>query len=140
VSYLLDTCVISELVARQPDPAVVQWVDGEDENRLFLSVITIGEIQRGIERLPASARQSALRHWLDDELVIRFDGRVLPITSAVMLLWGQMTADLERQGWPMPAMDSLIAATCLHHGMALVTRNEDDFVHSGVTLVNPWSR
>ncbi|MDD3828735.1 MAG: type II toxin-antitoxin system VapC family toxin [Anaerolineae bacterium] len=139
MSFLLDTCVISELVARQPNPAVVQWVDSVDENMLFLSAITIGEIKRGIEKLPDSSRKSALEDWLEDDLLIRFRDKILSIDAAVMLVWGQLAADLEKQGKPMPAVDSLIAATCLQGKLDLVTRNESDFVHSGVTVINPWT-
>lgn len=138
MSFLLDTCVISELVARQPNPAVLQWVDSVDENMLFLSAITIGEIKRGIEKLPDSKRKSVLQAWLEDDLLIRFRERILPIDTAVMLIWGQLAADLEMQGRPMPAIDSLIAATCLEGKLDLVTRNEGDFVNSGVTVINPW--
>jgi predicted nucleic acid-binding protein len=136
--FLLDTCVISELVARQPDPGVVQWVDSMDETKLFLSSITIGEIKKGIEKLDATNRQRALSEWLEDELLVRFKDKVLPIDTAVMLVWGKLVADLEKQGKPMPAMDSLLAATALQGGLGLVTRNEDDFAHCGVTVINPW--
>jgi tRNA(fMet)-specific endonuclease VapC len=140
MTFLLDTWVISELVARQPNPAVVRWVDSIDEDRLFLSAITIGEIKRGIEKLADSRRKSALQEWLEDDLLIRFRDRILPIDTPVMLVWGQLAADLERQGKRMPAIDSLIAATCLQGGLDLVTRNEGDFAHSGVTVLNPWKQ
>ena len=140
MSFLLDTCVISELVAKQPSPAVVHWVDSIDENMLFLSAITIGEIKRGIEKLPDSSRKSALEDWLESDLLIRFRDKILSIDAAVMLVWGQLAADLEKQGKPMPAIDSLIAATCLQGKLDLVTRNESDFVHSGVSVINPWTR
>lgn len=138
--FLLDTCVVSELVARQPDPGVVQWVDSVDEERLYLSVITIGEIKKGIERLAESERKRMLSGWLDDDLLIRFQDRILPIDTGVMLLWGKLTADLETRGRKMPAIDSLLAAIALEGGFHLVTRNEDDFAHSGVKIINPWDR
>jgi len=140
MTFLLDTCVISELVAKQPNLHVVQWVDSIDEDRLFLSAITIGEIKRGIEKLDDSSRKSALAEWLEGDLLIRFTDRILPIDIPVMLVWGQLTADLEKRGKPMPAIDSLIAATCLHGRLDLVTRNDSDFAHSGVTVVNPWEQ
>jgi len=140
VSFLLDTCVISELVAKQPNPAVLHWVDSIDENMMFLSAITIGEIKRGIEKLPDSSRKSALEDWLESDLLIRFRDKILSIDAAVMLVWGQLAADLEKQGKPMPAVDSLIAATCLQGKLDLVTRNESDFVNSGVTVINPWEQ
>ncbi len=138
--YLLDTCVISELVAREPDPGVVKWVDSVDEEKLFLSSITIGEIKKGIEKLIVSDRREVLAEWLEDELLIRFKDKVLPIDTTVMLVWGKLVADLEKQGKPMPAIDSLLAATALQSGLTLVTRNEDDFAHCGIVLVNPWEQ
>lgn len=137
---LLDTCVVSELVARQPDPEVVQWVDSMDEDRLFLSAITIGEIKKGIEKLALSSRRNALAEWLEEELLTRFKDKILPIDTGVMLVWGALTADLERRGRRMPAIDSLIAATALQGRLSLVTRNEDDFAHCGVPVINPWGQ
>jgi toxin FitB len=140
VTFLLDTCVISELVAKQPNLRVVRWVDSIDEDKLFLSAITIGEIKRGIEKLPDSGRKSVLAQWLEDDLLIRFTDRILAVDTPVMLVWGQLAADLEKQGRRMPAIDSLIAATCLQGRLDLVTRNESDFAHSGVTVINPWEQ
>ena len=138
--YLLDTCVISELVAREPDPGVVRWVDSVDEETLFLSSITIGEIKKGIEKLIASDRRKVLAEWLEDELLVRFKDKVLPIDTAVMLVWGKLIADLEKQGKPMPAIDSLLAATALQGGLILATRNEDDFAYCSTAVVNPWEQ
>jgi len=138
--YLLDTCVISELVTRQPDPGVVQWVDRVDEEKLFLSSITIGEIKKGIEKLVASDRRRVLAEWLEDELLVRFKDKVLPIDTAVVLVWGKLVADLEKQGKPMSAIDSLLAATALQGGLTLVTRDEGGFAHCGAAVVNPWKQ
>lgn len=138
--YLLDTCMISELVAKRPDADVLQWVDSIDEEKLYLSVITIGEIKKGIEKLPESPRRRILAEWLEGDLLIRFKGRILSIDTAVMLAWGKLATDLEKQGKKMPAIDSLIAAIALEGRLTLVTRNENDFAHSGVTVVNPWQQ
>jgi tRNA(fMet)-specific endonuclease VapC len=138
VRYLLDTNVISELVARQPNPRVVKWVDGMEPSSLYLSVITSGELRKGIEKLPDSNRKGTLHDWLSNELLLRFSGRVLPVNVDVMLTWGTLVGQLERRGKPLGAMDSLIAAIALHHRCSLVTRNETDFVETGVTLINPW--
>lgn len=138
MSYLLDTCVISELISRAPNPAVVGWLDAQDEHQLFLSVITLGEIQRGIGRLPASRRRDELDGWLHRDLLTRFAGRLAAIDAEVMLAWGTLVAALEAQGRTLPAMDSLIAATALHNDLSLVTRNERDFDGTGVAVVNPW--
>jgi len=139
VRYLLDTNVISELVAREPDPAVVEWIEALDQTAVYLSVITIGEIHRGIERLPESAKRDRLRAWLTGDLLVRFSDRIVDIDVGVMMAWGSMAARLTREGRPLSAMDSLIAAQAIHHGYSLVTRNESDFRDTGVTVVNPWS-
>lgn len=138
MAYLLDTCVISELVRRRPDEAVVAWLDGIDERQLFLSAITIGEIQRGVARLPEGARRQELSVWLSEDLLSRFRGRLLVIDAAVMLTWGALVAELEAAERTLPAMDSPIAALARHHRLQLVTRNEKDFEGTGLTIVNPW--
>lgn len=138
MNYLLDTCVISELVAKRPNRKVLAWIDSIEEVRLHLSVITVGEIRKGIEKLPDSERRAALAEWLDSQLLVRFASRIVPIDTGVMLKWGQLIGTLERAGRTMSAMDSLIAASALYAGLSLVTRNEDDFVHAGIPMVNPW--
>lgn len=138
MKYLLDTNVISELVARQPNPQVVQWIDALDTNSIYLSVVTIGELNKGIEKLPNSPRKDTLRAWLNDDLLVRFDGRVLVLDVAVMVAWGRLVAQMERIGRPLPAIDSLIAALAIHYNCSLVTRNEDDFRDTCVTVINPW--
>jgi len=138
VNYLLDTNVISELIARQPQERVVQWVDAQEPTRLYLSVITIGEIQKGITKLPASARKETLHAWLQSDLLLRFDGRILELSVAAMLRWGSLTGRLEQEGRPLSALDGLIAALALHSGYTLVTRNEQDFKDTGVPVINPW--
>jgi len=136
--YLLDTCVISELVSRRPNPNVIAWVDSLDDEMAYLSVITLGEIKRGIEKLPDSARKDRLSQWLEDDLLARFHDRIRVIDVDVMLTWGEIIARLENNGRKLPAMDSLIAATALHGDFVLVTRNERDFEGTGVRVVNPW--
>ena len=105
MNYLLDTNVISELVAEQPSQKVVEWIDTLTDERIYLSAITIGELKKGIEKLPASQRKELLREWLTEELLIRFAGRILSIDTAVMLTWGQLTATLEQRGRKLPAMN-----------------------------------
>ena len=139
MNYLLDTNVISELITKQPNPRVTEWLDRQDPNHVFLSVITIGEVNKGIERLPASARKDALRNWLTTDLLTRFSGRILTLDIEVMLTWGTLTGQLERIGRSIPAFDSLVAALALQHNCILVTRNERDFTDTGVNLINPWS-
>ncbi len=139
MKFLLDTNVISELVAKQPNPRVVQWIDSLDPNSVYLSVITIGELRKGIEKLPDSKRKDALRMWLNDDLLIRFSGRILALDIPVMLTWGILVGQLERTGQPLPALDSLIAALALHYWSTLATRNEGDFRAAGIALLNPWA-
>lgn len=138
MKYLLDTCVISELVAKQPDSHVLHWIDSVDPDGVYLSVITIGEITKGIEKLPNSKRRQELKDWLENELVIRFQDNLIDLDANVLIRWGQLDARLETNGQKMPAIDSLIGATALEHGLVLVTRNEADFVGTRVEILNPW--
>ena len=138
MKYLLDTCVISELVAKKTNPKVINWIDSIDPDSAYLSVNTIGEIRKGIEKLPDSRRKTTLHSWLIEELMARFSGRILPIDSEVVLMWGQLIGSLESDGKKMAAIDSLIAATALYNHCSLVTRNETDFKHTGIAIINPW--
>ena len=138
MKYLLDTCVISELVDRHPNPKVVDFVDSLDSDDVFLSVITIGEIAKGVEKLPKSKRKQELHSWLKENLLVRFDGRIIPLDTEVLMEWGILIARLESAGITLPAIDSLIAATTLTHKLTLVTRNVDDFSGTSIAIVNPW--
>lgn len=138
MSFLLDTSVISELVRKSPHLPVLEWIGAQDEASLYLSVVTIGEIEKGIARLPASARKSKLQSWVRRDLVERFGARLLPIDIRVSTRWGALTGESEKRGQPLPVIDSLIAATALVHGLAVVTRNVEDFKRCGVACVNPW--
>jgi toxin FitB len=138
MNYLLDTCVLSEFTRRKPEQKVVHWVDSIDEDKLFLSVITIGEIQHGIVRLPESHRKTDLLVWLNNELIKRFDQRIIPLDTSMMVLWGNLTAQMESTGQPMAVMDSLIIATALQNNLIVATRNVSDFRPCGVQVINPW--
>lgn len=138
MKYLLDTCVISELVAKHPNPQVVGFVDGLDSDDVYLSVITIGEIVKGVEKLPKSKRKHELHSWLKEDLLVRFDGRIIPLDTEVLMQWGALVGQLESTGVTLPAIDSLIAATTLTHKLTLVTRNVNDFSGAGIEIVNPW--
>jgi predicted nucleic acid-binding protein len=138
LSFLIDTCVLSELVRPKPHRRVVDWIDAQDESRLYLSVITIGEIQKGIAKLPASSRKEKLVTWLDEELEERFKGKILGIDSTVARKWGQIQAACELRGLKMPVVDALIAAIALVSDMTIVTRNEQDMAASGAKIFNPW--
>jgi len=138
MKYLLDTCVISELVAREVNPKVVEFVDSLDSDDVYLSVITIGEIAKGIEKLPKSKRKHELHTWLTEDLLVRFDEKIVPFDTDVLLQWGFLAARLESKGKILPAMDSLIVATVLTHKFALVTRNVEDFNGANIEIINPW--
>jgi tRNA(fMet)-specific endonuclease VapC len=139
MTYLLDTCLISELVAKQPNQKVLDWVDAQVPETLYLSVITIGEIAKGICKLTPSKRKESLTTWLNETLPNRFEHRILTLDVSTMVLWGNLVGQLEQNGRPLPAMDSLIAAIALQHSLSLVTRNEKDFAGTGVVIINPWS-
>ncbi len=138
MAYLLDTCTISEMVAVQPNENVLSWFQLQNEKTLFLSIVTIAEIEKGIYQLPASRKRTLLETWLFDELVPNFQGRILDINSKLMTTWAKMSADLKTKGIIRPSFDSLIEATALHHQQILVTRNVKNFQNSQVTILNPW--
>jgi hypothetical protein len=138
VSFLLDTPVVSELVTKAPSSAVLKWIDGQDEATLYLSVLTVGELEKGIARLAASTRRTRLQSWLRRDLLERFGPRLLPIDARTAARWGAITGESENRGQPLPVIDSLIAATALVHGLAVVTRNVEDFARCGATCVDPW--
>ena len=138
MSFLLDTAVVSELVRKSPSAAVLKWIDGQDEATLHLSVLTIGELEKGVARLPASVRRSRLQSWVRRDLAERFGGRLLPIDTRTAARWGAIAGESERRGRPLPVIDCLIAATALVHGLAVATRNVGDFERCGANCVNPW--
>ncbi|AUM00574.1 VapC toxin family PIN domain ribonuclease [Rhodocyclaceae bacterium] len=136
MSYLVDTNVLSELRRRDPDANVVRWLEGRPATTLYLSVLTLGELRKGIEALAEGARKRRLLDWLEVELPGFFTGRVLPVDARVADRWGYLVA---QAGRPLPAIDSLLAATALTHGLTLVTRNLRDFRYPGLAVIDPWS-
>ncbi len=135
MSYLLDTNIISETIRRTPNRSVIAWLDRLPGEALFISVLTVGEIRRGIEMLADGKRREELRLWLEHELPAWFEGRVLPVDLAVADRWGRLLAEIGR---PLPSIDSLLAATALHHGLRLATRNTKDFSYPGIEVINPF--
>ena len=136
--FLIDTNVISELIKPRPDPKVRNWIDATDESLLFLSVLTVGEIRKGIVKLGDRGRRVALEMWLDGVLLLRFAGRILPIDQAVADRWGRLAGVAMSRKAPLPVIDALLAATALHYEMTLVTRNTKDLRLTHVALFNPW--
>lgn len=137
--FLLDTNCISELVRAKPEPQVVQWLDECDERLLYLSVLTIGEIRKGIAALLAGKQRTRLESWLELELKTRFNDRILSIDEEVAERWGVIAAQAKASGRPLAVIDGLLAATALHYNLVIVTRNTADFAETNVSLVCPWS-
>ena len=138
-AFLLDTNVISELIKPKPEPKVATWIDDTDEELLFLSVLTLGEIRKGVVLLPRSARRVALEAWLGKELPLRFFGRTLFIDQVVADRWGHLSGLTSARGIHVGVIDGLLAATAIQHNLTLVTRNTKDVAATGVTLFNPWT-
>ena len=136
--FLLDTNVISELIRSKPDANIVRWIGETDESILFLSVLTIGEIRNGIERLGVGRHRGRLESWLEIDLRARFQNRILPIDERIAERWGAVSAIAAGKGKSVPVIDGLLAATAIHHDLMLVTRNGSDVAGTGVPTVNPW--
>ena len=136
--FLLDTNCISELISIKPEPRVVDWFEATDEGLLYLSVLTLGEIRKGIALLAQSKRRSRLETWLEVELKARFSGRILSINSAVADRWGLLAAEAKRKGTPLAVFDGLLAATALEFNLTVVSRNDGDFKNTQVAVLNPW--
>ena len=137
MKYLLDTCVISELVKPAPNRKVVDWLNEVPSKALFLSVMTIGEIEKGLTELPDSKKKVRLTVWLNT-LLNEYQERILPVDLMVAENWGVLQGNAEMAGAPMSSIDSLLAATTYTHNLTLVTRNESDFVPGIAPIVNPW--
>jgi len=138
VKYLLDTCLISELVKKEPNSEVVNWLEEQNEHNLFLSVLTLGELQKGISKLPESAKKDELQSWATLDLVERFAGQIVDVDLETALCWGRLQGVAEKTGDKLPVMDSLITATAIAHGLVVVTRNVKDMERCGGRICNPW--
>lgn len=137
--FLLDTSCISELVRLKPEPRVMDWMGAVDEPLLYLSVLTLGEIRKGVAGLPQSKRRTRLETWLELELRARFSGRILSIDGDIADRWGLLAADAKRKGRALSTIDGLLAATALRHNLTIVSRNVADFTDTQVPVLNPWA-
>lgn len=137
MNYALDTCVLSETIKPRPDPAVIEWLRAQRQESLFVTTPTLGELRKGVDRLPASERRHELSLWLS-KLAAAYRDRFLPFDEESAMLWGSLCAACEARGAPLPAIDGLIAACALRYGCTLVTRDEADYRETGVPLLNPW--
>ncbi|CAA6806163.1 MAG: Unknown protein [uncultured Sulfurovum sp.] len=138
MKYLLDTNIISEFISKKPNQKVLEFITSLDESHVFLSVITIGEIKFGIEKVKSEKKKETLLHWLYNDLLERFDGRIVDIDTDMMLKRGEVNQHLQSIGKPMPIMDSLIASSCLAKDFVLITRNEKDFYSFDIEMINPF--
>ena len=136
--FLLDTNVPSELTRPKSDPKVEKWLEEVEDEQIFFSVVSLGEILKGVTLLPKSKRRTELQRWLDDTLRPWFAGRILPVTEPIAERWGMLAGQCQLKGKTIKVADGLIAATALHHDLTIVTRNVKDFEQLGVGLLNPW--
>ena len=136
--YLLDTCVICEIIKPKPDGKVISWLQRQNEDDLFLSVLTFGEIEKGIEKATDDVRKKRLQLWVAEDLKKRFEGRIISIGLDVAVKWGEIQGAAELSGKPMPSIDGLIAISGLVHNCVVVTRNTSDMAQSNAELFNPW--
>ena len=139
MAFLLDTNVISEFVKREPAQRVIAWLEDQDPRELFISSMTLGEIVRGVERLPAGRRRKVLERWVRQDLTEEFEGRILAFDLESALHWGRIMGAADRRGRPRAAADALIASVARRHELTLVTRNTRDFASTGAKTFNPWS-
>lgn len=139
MSYLLDTCVVSERLRKRPAAKVVKWLDRQEPGDLHLSVLTVGEIEKGLSLLPEGAKRERLQSWLREDLMPFFEGRLHGVGVEEAAFWGRLAAARQLAGRGSPVVDGLVAATALAHQLTVATRNVEDFSGSGVSLYNPWT-
>lgn len=138
LKFLLDTSLVSELIRPRPEKKVVAWIGGVEDDLLALSVLTIGELQKGVAKLPQGDHRKKLARWIDEDLRLRFQGRVLPVTEEVAEAWGRLSGEAEAKGAKLPVIDALLGATALVHGLTVATRNTTDIARTGAAIFNPW--
>ena len=138
MNFLLDTNVVSEWVKQKPNPRVVRWLSGIEDDRVYLSVVTFAELHHGVLRMSRGQRRDSLKSWITADLSLRFEGRILDVDPAVAEAWGLLMAESDARGVNLNVMDALIAATSQVHDLTLVTRNLRHFAELGIGLINPW--
>lgn len=138
MKYLLDTCVISEMVKKEPHPAVISWLDTGDESRMYLSVLTLGELIKEITKLPEGEKREKLQSWVSNDLALRFGQRLVEIDVEIARAWGTLLGEAERRGEKLPVVDSLIAVTASVYDLVVVTRNVQDMARCQAKVFNPW--
>lgn len=138
MNYILDTCVVSDLRKKIPNKKLAKWIEAEDEWNLYLSVLTLGELEQGIAALKDKKQSEIILNWLNQSLVPRFEHRILPVDERVAIEWGKLRGKSQKHGIVLPVIDSLIAATALCHSATVVTQNQTDFERCGCLVLNPW--
>ena len=138
IGFLLDTNCISEILRPRPEPRVLEWMEAADEASLYLSVLTVGEIRKGVAGLSQGKRRTLLETWLETDLQTRFAGRVVPIDAAIADRWGSLASEAKRAGKGLSIIDGLLAATALHLDLTIVSRNTKDFLHTHAMVLSPW--
>lgn len=145
MSYLLDTCILSKLrkIASQPDVKLETWLKKHTKSVFFISVLTIGEIQSGISKLNLKKKDEKqkkliIEDWLLEDLIPRFENRILEVSTEVVLTWGKLSGEKKQRGINIPVVDGLIAATAIVHNLTVVTENIKDFIETGARVFNPW--
>ena len=136
--FFLDTNIPSETVKLRPEPRVTGWISQQPNSTLYLSAVSIGEPRRGFITLPQGQRRTRLERWLENDVMLWFDRRILPVTKEIADRWGALDGTCQLRGTPANTADGMIAATALEHGLTVVTRNVKDFALFGVTILNPW--
>lgn len=139
MNYLLDTCAISEIIRPNPNKSFIQWLDSQNENNMFLSLLTLGELYKGTFKLKNQDRQKSLLTWIEHNLKLRFHGRIISLDESIIFQWGKVNGESEQNGIKLPIMDSLISAIAITNNLIVVTRNEKDFEKCLAKTINPWN-
>jgi len=139
VRFLLDTNLLAETISPRPDPGVLAWIDAQSAEDLAISVLVLGEVQRGVSRLPEGRRRAELKRWLDETLRMDYQGRTVPVSDVIALEWGRVSGEAMKRGRTIPDPDGLLVATAIVLNLTLVTRNERHCAGWGAPLINPWS-